>query len=209
VLKFLPFYLWLQRWFHPGRQGAVQPAVTSSISGHGTAQEQVVREQSAICALSCYPYFSLHTFFIARLHFLSPLYFTIFFTSFFPISSCIFLLNFPYSSFFLTLSILSSTSFSSVFCVYHSSFSYNFSPLSLFWKYKNRLMRLPCCLCVCVSPLLTSECLNQSYETRYVYHGIWAHLNGVLHKCLPSVWVSVKCIHLPLVDNGSVTKLPR
>jgi hypothetical protein len=27
------------------------------------------------------------------------------------------------------------------------------------------------------------------YELRYVYHGTWAHLNGVLHKYLPSVCV--------------------
>jgi hypothetical protein len=29
------------------------------------------------------------------------------------------------------------------------------------------------------------------YETRYVYHATWAHLNGVFQKSLPSVCVSV------------------
>jgi hypothetical protein len=37
-----------------------------------------------------------------------------------------------------------------------------FSILSLFWKNKNTLIRSPFCLRVCVSPLLTFECLNQS-----------------------------------------------
>jgi hypothetical protein len=30
------------------------------------------------------------------------------------------------------------------------------------------------------------------HETWYVFHGTWAHLNGVLHKSLPSVCVSVR-----------------
>jgi hypothetical protein len=29
------------------------------------------------------------------------------------------------------------------------------------------------------------------YEIWYVYHGTWAHLNGVLHKSLPSVCLYV------------------
>jgi hypothetical protein len=29
------------------------------------------------------------------------------------------------------------------------------------------------------------------YETSYAYHGIWAHLNGVLYKSVPSVCVPV------------------
>jgi hypothetical protein len=29
------------------------------------------------------------------------------------------------------------------------------------------------------------------YETWHVYHGTWAHLNGVLHKSLPSVCLYV------------------
>jgi hypothetical protein len=39
-------------------------------------------------------------------------------------------------------------------------------------------------------PPLTSGCLNNIYETWYVYHGTWVHLNGVIHKSLPSVRVS-------------------
>jgi uncharacterized membrane protein len=59
-------------------------------------------------------------------------------------------------------------------------------------------MRSPCCLCVCVSPLLTSEFLNQFFnETWFVYHGTRANLSGVIYKSLPSVCVSV-CV-LPIV----------
>jgi hypothetical protein len=36
------------------------------------------------------------------------------------------------------------------------------------------------------------------YETWYVYCGIWAHLNGILHKSLPSVCVFV-CIFPPII----------
>jgi hypothetical protein len=44
-------------------------------------------------------------------------------------------------------------------------------------------------LSVCLYlPLLTSECLNQF---SWNLDGTWAHLNGVLHKSLPSVCVSV------------------
>jgi hypothetical protein len=38
----------------------------------------------------------------------------------------------------------------------------NFSLFSLFWKNKSMPMRSACCLCVCVSPLSTVDCLNQS-----------------------------------------------
>jgi hypothetical protein len=42
-----------------------------------------------------------------------------------------------------------------------------------------------------------------------VYHGIGAHLNGVLHKSLPSACVSV-CVSLPsLQANGSINTFPR
>jgi hypothetical protein len=63
-------------------------------------------------------------------------------------------------------------------------------------KNRSRLMQSPCNLCVYVSPLST-------FENWYVYHGSWAHLNGVLHKSLPSVCV---CISLSLLGNGSVKK---
>jgi hypothetical protein len=68
------------------------------------------------------------------------------------------------------------------------------SLLSLFKKNTSRLMRSPCCLCVCVSP--TYHLLNawtNLYETWYVYHGTWVYLSGVLHKSLPSACAPV-CI---------------
>jgi hypothetical protein len=49
-------------------------------------------------------------------------------------------------------------------------------------------MRSPCCLYICVSPpQQLSNFWTDLYETRYVYHGTWTHLNCVLHKSLPSV----------------------
>jgi hypothetical protein len=42
------------------------------------------------------------------------------------------------------------------------------------------------------------------YETWYVCHGTWAHLNGVLHKSAPSVCVSVCVSLLSLRGKGSV-----
>jgi hypothetical protein len=61
------------------------------------------------------------------------------------------------------------------------------SVISLLWKKqktnKRRLMRLPCCLCLL-------NAWTNLYETSYVYHGTWAHLNSVLHKSLPSVSAS-------------------
>jgi hypothetical protein len=40
-------------------------------------------------------------------------------------------------------------------------------------------MRSPSCLFI---PLLTSECLNQSLWNLVLYHGAWAHLNGILNN---------------------------
>jgi hypothetical protein len=65
------------------------------------------------------------------------------------------------------------------------------SPLSLLLEDKSRLMGSPCCLCVSESHPLTFAFLNQSLWNSYVYHGNRAHLNGVLHKSLPSVCVFV------------------
>jgi hypothetical protein len=47
------------------------------------------------------------------------------------------------------------------------------------------------------------------YETWYVYYGTWAHLNGILHKSLSSVSVSVCVSPLSLLHNGSVNTFPR
>jgi hypothetical protein len=57
---------------------------------------------------------------------------------------------------------------------------------------------------VCVNPLLsTFEHLNQSLWN-VVYHANGVHLNGVLHKSLPSVCVSLCVTLLSLQGNGSV-----
>jgi hypothetical protein len=71
-------------------------------------------------------------------------------------------------------------------------------------------MRSLCCLCVCVSPYRLLNAWTNLYETWYVWHGTWAHLNCVLHKSLPLVCVCVcRCIPLSLLGNGSVRALPR
>jgi hypothetical protein len=49
---------------------------------------------------------------------------------------------------------------------------------------KSRLMRSPCCLCVHPSQL---NAWSNHYEIWCVYHGTWAHLNGVIHRSFPSV----------------------
>jgi hypothetical protein len=48
------------------------------------------------------------------------------------------------------------------------------------------------------------------YETWYirVYHGNWTHLSGVLHKSLPSVYVSACVSLLLLLGNDSVKCIP-
>jgi hypothetical protein len=45
------------------------------------------------------------------------------------------------------------------------------------------------------------------YETWYVHHGTWAHINGVIHKSLPSACLCM-CIPLSLTGNGPVNMLP-
>jgi hypothetical protein len=65
-----------------------------------------------------------------------------------------------------------------------------------------------------LGPLLPVSCqlLNAStslYETRYVYHDTWAHLNGVYHKSLSSVYVSIYVFLLSLLGNSTVNTLPR
>jgi hypothetical protein len=76
----------------------------------------------------------------------------------------------------------------------------------LILKYESMLMRSPCSLCVCASPLINSEWLNNLYETWYAFHGTWVNLNGVLHKSLPSVCLSVLTYPLSLLGNGSVKR---
>jgi hypothetical protein len=69
-----------------------------------------------------------------------------------------------------------------------------FSLISLFWKKKKIKVCLWDLLAVCVSlypPVSLLNAWSNIYEPRYVYHGTWAHLNGTLHKSLPSGCVSV------------------
>jgi hypothetical protein len=64
------------------------------------------------------------------------------------------------------------------------------------------------CPYVCLSPYQLLNAWTSLYETWYVYRGTWAHLNGVLYKSLPLVYVAV-CVSLQLLlGNGSVKTLP-
>jgi hypothetical protein len=63
----------------------------------------------------------------------------------------------------------------------------------------------------CASVIPPYQLLNawtNLYATRYVYHGIWAHLNGVRHKFLSSVCVSLCVSILSLKGNCSVNCIP-
>jgi hypothetical protein len=78
--------------------------------------------------------------------------------------------------------------------------------LSIFWTNKNKLMRLPWCLCLYVCP--PYQLLNAStnlYETWYVYHVSWAYVNVVFHKSLPLVHAPLP---LMLLGIGSVNVFP-
>jgi hypothetical protein len=68
------------------------------------------------------------------------------------------------------------------YCVIKFSIPVYFSLLSL-------LMRSPFCVSV-YPPHQVLKAWTNHYETWCVYHGTWAHLNGVLHKTLPPVCVS-------------------
>jgi hypothetical protein len=50
-------------------------------------------------------------------------------------------------------------------------------------------------LCIPPPPYHHLSVLTNLHETWYVYHGTRAHLNGVLHKSIPSVCVFV-CVSL-------------
>jgi hypothetical protein len=79
-----------------------------------------------------------------------------------------------------------------------------FSILPLYWKNK-RFMQSPCSVCLCI-PLINLNAWINLYGTWRVYHGISTHLNGVLHKSVPAVRVSM-CIRISFIENGSV-KIP-
>jgi hypothetical protein len=66
-----------------------------------------------------------------------------------------------------------------------------FSRLSLFWKIKVGLCDHHA---VCVPVYPPYKLLNawtNLYETWYVYHSTWVHLNGILHKSLPRLCLYV------------------
>jgi hypothetical protein len=63
-------------------------------------------------------------------------------------------------------------------------------------------------VCLWIPPPLTFEWQNQSLWNMVHIYGTWAYLNGVLHKSLPSVCVSVCVSLLPLLGKGSVKGTP-
>jgi hypothetical protein len=71
-------------------------------------------------------------------------------------------------------------------------------------------MLSPCCMCVCVFPLINFW-MPESISMKFVidvYLGTWAHHNGVLHKSLPSFCVSAYVSLLSLLGKGSVKCSP-
>jgi hypothetical protein len=58
-----------------------------------------------------------------------------------------------------------------------------------------------------VNPLLeTFKCLNK-HLWNLVYHGTWPDLNGILHKSLPSVCLSVCMCILPITARERLSKM--
>lgn len=67
---------------------------------------------------------------------------------------------------------------------------------------------LSTCLCICEFRYQLLNAWTNIYQTLYVHHGTRTYLNGVLHKSLPSISVSV-CVFLLLqLGKGSVTCIP-
>jgi hypothetical protein len=62
------------------------------------------------------------------------------------------------------------------------------------------------CVCMCI-PLTSLIFSTNLYETYYVY-STWVHLNSVLHKCLPSICVSVCLFPLSLLGKDLVKNIP-
>jgi hypothetical protein len=63
-------------------------------------------------------------------------------------------------------------------------------------------------LCIYVPVSVLSNAWSNLYETWSVYPDIWAHLNGVLHKSLPLVCVSVCASLLWFLGKGSALYIP-
>jgi hypothetical protein len=76
-------------------------------------------------------------------------------------------------------------------------FKFIFSLLSSFWKKWKWLYAITMLSPLCVHPRQLLNAWTKYYDT-------WAHLNGILHKSLPSVCVSVCVSLLSLIGNGSV-----
>jgi hypothetical protein len=84
--------------------------------------------------------------------------------------------------------------------------SYSFPLLAYFPYFKKIKISLRDLLVVClwISPHSLFNAWTNLYQTWCLYHGTSAHLNGVLHKPLPSIWVSMSVFLLSLLGKGSV-----
>jgi hypothetical protein len=68
-------------------------------------------------------------------------------------------------------------------------------------------LRSPFYPCVCESHPINFWMSEPVFMT-HIYHGNWAYLNGVIHKSLPSIPVSVSVSLLPSLRKGSVKCIP-
>jgi hypothetical protein len=91
-------------------------------------------------------------------------------------------------------------------CIYFWVILWAMLQIRYFLVYFPYFKKIKVCLCdlrVSLNPTyLHLNVWTNLYETWYVYNGHWAHLNGVLHKSLPSVCIT-------LLGNDLVDMLPR
>jgi hypothetical protein len=66
-----------------------------------------------------------------------------------------------------------------------------------FEEKESMLMRSPCCLCVCLWAAINVWLTKSIFIKLGIHYRTWARLNGVLHRSLSSVCLSV-CIWIPL-----------
>jgi hypothetical protein len=87
-----------------------------------------------------------------------------------------------------------------------------FSLLSLFWKYMSRLMTTPLlsvCVSICISPIWTTECLNQ-YLLNLVSISWHPNPSQQHTSWITPINVCVcMCVLPSLLGNGSVNMFPR
>jgi hypothetical protein len=94
----------------------------------------------------------------------------------------------------------------------HHRLGWHLSLLAHFLHFEKKIIIKLClwdlhAVCVSVYPHKYFSVLEPIfYETRYVYRGTSAHLNGVIHKSFPLVCL---CSHPTLLGNGSVKTFPR